>query len=55
MAGNVWEWCKDELRGGRVLRGGCWVYVGELCRCSTRYRFHPAFRFYYIGFRVVLL
>jgi formylglycine-generating enzyme required for sulfatase activity len=37
----------------RVIRGGSWLNVANLCRCSNRWRLDPAHKFNYIGFRVV--
>jgi formylglycine-generating enzyme required for sulfatase activity len=67
MHGNVWEWCGDSyqetLVGGtdpefaerasdRVLRGGCWLFVGNPCLSASRYRSGPASGFSFYGFRV---
>jgi formylglycine-generating enzyme required for sulfatase activity len=35
----------------RVLRGGNWRNIGSLCRSANRYRFTPAFRSSWLGFR----
>lgn len=37
----------------RVIRGGSWIYVANLCRCTYRWRYNPFYRFYNMGFRVV--
>jgi formylglycine-generating enzyme required for sulfatase activity len=70
MAGNVWEWCQslywpypyraDEGRedlgvsGNRVLRGGSWRNSRAYARCACRNHFLPNFRYYFVGFRVLL-
>ena len=67
---NVWEWCSDwfgSYSGGsvtnpqgsgsgsnRVVRGGCWYYFAYYCRSAARNFDFPSYRYYYIGFRVVL-
>ncbi|HPD29246.1 MAG TPA: formylglycine-generating enzyme family protein [Phycisphaerae bacterium] len=38
----------------RVLRGGAWDYDAFHCRVACRYGFGPAYRSFYIGFRLVL-
>lgn len=38
----------------RSLRGGSWYSPARGCRSAPRYRYLPAARSYYIGFRVVL-
>ena len=71
MSGNVWEWCQDwsgsyssnaqtnptgpSSGSYRVYRGGSWNYAAFLCRVASRYGSSPDTRYYYLGFRVVLL
>ncbi|MCQ2313924.1 MAG: SUMF1/EgtB/PvdO family nonheme iron enzyme [Bacteroidales bacterium] len=71
MSGNVCEWCQDwygSYSSGsqtnptgpssgscRVFRGGGWVSGARLCRVSSRYAFTPFSRYYYFGFRLVLV
>ena len=69
MLGNVWEWCQDGMRdyssssatdpvgpegGSRVLRGGSWNFHPSFVRSAYRYDLDPDFRYYYVGFRVLL-
>ncbi len=70
MLGNVWEWCQDRMApypqgevqdpagpdAGqcRVVRGGSWYSDAAECRPACRWRFEQGFRFWTIGFRVVL-
>ena len=66
MAGNVWEWCLSkwsasfahpedndpEGDGLRVARGGSWLVIGSVVRCSYRGCLNPNLRNFYGGFRV---
>ena len=70
MHGNVWEWCEDvyapyptsgseepyEASGPiRVNRGGGWNDSAVDCRSANRnFNLFPGFKYYDIGFRVVL-
>jgi formylglycine-generating enzyme required for sulfatase activity len=70
MSGNVWEWCSDlhgdyssssqtDPQGSnsgeyRVLRGGSWGNNDSGCRVANRNRGNPDFRYYSLGFRLVL-
>jgi formylglycine-generating enzyme required for sulfatase activity len=38
----------------RVLRGGCWSNLDDLCRVAGRFRRNPAGGSDYYGFRLVL-
>jgi len=40
---------------GRVFRGGSWNGYGSMCRSANRPVNSPAIRFWYVGFRVVLV
>ncbi len=64
LAGNVWEWCRNEHDnprqigpGGeesRVVRGGDWAYDLGVARAGFRScDYHPYFRCGGLGFRVV--
>ncbi|MEM6629519.1 MAG: SUMF1/EgtB/PvdO family nonheme iron enzyme [Bacteroidota bacterium] len=54
MSGNVREWCDEEEKYYRVLRGGSWssTYSGYGCRVSSRHWNHPDDRVSDVGFRV---
>jgi len=70
MHGNVLEWCSDwysklgsekavDPRGPmhgsfRVLRGGCWFFLGRDCRSAYRLRRDPETRNCLYGFRLAL-
>ena len=70
MTGNVWEWCSDwkdtysssaqqnptgaATGSDRVHRGGSWLNYPRHCRVAFRNDGAPAFRDYYLGFRVVI-
>ncbi|MCK6573814.1 formylglycine-generating enzyme family protein [Myxococcota bacterium] len=70
MLGNVWEWTSDRHAGYpasalpdfagpergdvRVIRGGSWNVVARNVRAAVRFRWMPASRDRFVGFRVVL-
>jgi formylglycine-generating enzyme required for sulfatase activity len=70
MRGNVLEWCQDwygeytisnvvdpvgPTAGlGRVLRGGCWGLIAEMCTSTGRLMNRPENHGGSLGFRVVL-
>jgi formylglycine-generating enzyme required for sulfatase activity len=56
MVGNVWEWTDswyDTNRIEKVLRGGSWYNLGQICRCAFRYSYSPNKMGFDIGFRCV--
>lgn len=54
LAGNVLEWCMDELGAFRVVRGGGWILNARHCRSASRSRFVPSDRGSHLGCRLVL-
>ena len=68
MLGNVWEWCRDGLRGyeaeavkdpegpsggaERVVRGGSGFSVGRYVRAAYRDADEPGNRYFGLGFRL---
>lgn len=69
MSGNVWEWVQDKWHenykavpsdvsawddgSSRVIRGGGWFNVERNCRSAVRNRNFPAYRFNFLGFRLL--
>ena len=53
LAGNVWEWTATEEGGGRVLRGGSWLYFRVRARCRIRLGRGPHYSSRSVGFRLV--
>jgi formylglycine-generating enzyme required for sulfatase activity len=41
-----------SVGSARVLRGGSWHLDASFCRSAYRYRFVPAYRSYFLGFRL---
>ena len=68
MSGNVWEWCNDwyadytadpqtdpqgaETGSARVIRGGSWYNLAQICRVSYRNFYTSVNSDYYLGFRL---
>mgnify|MGYP000945666556 CR=1 FL=1 len=68
MSGNVYEWCSDwkgtypssaqtnpvgpSSGSYRVIRGGSWYSVPQLCRVASRYYGTPDLRYNVVGFRL---
>ncbi len=68
MTGNVWEWCSDwkgDYSSGsqtnpqgpsngspRVLRGGSWLSLPQVCRVAVRNYGAPGRRYNDVGFRL---
>jgi len=59
LGGNVWEWCEDPYESAsssRVLRGASWGFSNPVDLLSSiRSLSDPSFRYYDIGFRVVVV
>jgi formylglycine-generating enzyme required for sulfatase activity len=52
MAGNVFEWCADEVAPSwRAVRGGCFQSVAFFVRASFKGRYEASTRRDIIGFR----
>ena len=62
MSGNVYEWCRNELKNPQgevigysyVLRGGSCAVNSNFCRISFRSDFSLGIKYFNYGFRVVL-
>jgi formylglycine-generating enzyme required for sulfatase activity len=56
MGGNVKEWCQDIDDKGvsRVVRGGSFTDNTSGLRCTSRSKFIPGIKSYYLGFRLVM-
>jgi formylglycine-generating enzyme required for sulfatase activity/tRNA A-37 threonylcarbamoyl transferase component Bud32 len=54
MHGNVWQWCANQIEGGRirVIRGGCWDVGGSFCRTAIGLPNALAYRYSNLGFRL---
>jgi hypothetical protein len=55
MSGNVWEWTSslyDNEHDWRVLRGGSWYSGPQYLRSAGRGDSPPAYRYYFLGFRL---
>ena len=56
MYGNVEEWCEDwydEDKDRKVVRGGSYFVIANVARSAYRYFGNPAFRNFYMGFRLL--
>ena len=53
MAGNVMEWCQDNLGANRILAGGSWDQYASEARCAYVSSASPLTADYDIGFRTV--
>ncbi|MCL2072958.1 MAG: formylglycine-generating enzyme family protein [Marinilabiliaceae bacterium] len=54
MSGNVWEWCEDQHKNNRGIRGGSWNSEARVCTVRYKYSYDATFRSFIIGFRVLL-
>jgi formylglycine-generating enzyme required for sulfatase activity len=55
MAGNVLEWCRDQIDDDhRVFRGGCWRHNAQYCLATFRLKGDPMIRNNDLGFRVAV-
>ena len=56
MAGNVCEWCEDEIESGRYrrLRGGAWGFGAAYARSAYRLVYTPVDADFNAGFRCVV-
>jgi formylglycine-generating enzyme required for sulfatase activity len=52
--GIPWMNQSENDNQNRLLRGGSWLNAPRYCRSAYRYDLEPDFRYYYIGFRVVV-
>jgi formylglycine-generating enzyme required for sulfatase activity len=64
LAGNVWEWCRNDPTGSaenadvptdvsRVCRGGSWNRLARFVRCAVRVHDPAVDQGNYLGFRLV--
>ncbi len=55
MAGNVWEWSRDDRSDGKALFGGCWYNNATGVGASARDWLNPWLWNNNVGFRVVVV
>jgi formylglycine-generating enzyme required for sulfatase activity len=54
MAGCIREWTNSLFDEGQVVvRGGSWSDDEDELRCASRIGLDPAFRYSFVGFRLV--